>query len=232
MAKASAIAAYIIGQLGLAVLSVYVVFSGLRLWPRDEASPGVIPWIVDCGWLALFALQHSGMARSGFKQAWTHWVPPALERSIYVAASGLVTLVLPLVWQPLPGEALWQDQYWLLPISLAGAVGVALCCRSFDHLEFFGLRQVGFGRPTAEADGLRINGVYRWVRHPLMVTTLLFLWAQPTMLPELLLLNGGLTLYILIAIHLEERELVRKFGQAYEDYRRRVPALVPWKLGN
>jgi len=74
---------------------------------------------------------------------------------------------------------------------------------------------------------LRIVGPYRFVRHPLMVGALVFLWGQPTMPPELLLLNAGLTVYVLVAIRLEERDLVRRYGAAYEDYRRRVPALIP-----
>jgi protein-S-isoprenylcysteine O-methyltransferase Ste14 len=82
---------------------------------------------------------------------------------------------------------------------------------------------------TTDERNLRITGPYRWVRHPLMLGTLVFLWAQPVMPSELLLLDAGLTVYILLAIHLEERELIRKFGPAYADYRAKVPALIPWR---
>ena len=229
MAKGFAIVAYVVGPLGLGVLCAYVIVAGFGWRPSGET--GAAAWLVDFGWLAIFALQHSGMARRPFKEWWTLCVPATMERSIYVAASGIVTLAQPLVWQQLSGENLWERQWWLIPVSLAGLVGVGLCFRTIDNMEFFGMRQAGFGRPAAEGDTLRTCGAYRWVRHPLMLATLAFLWAQPTMPPELLLLNGGLTAYVLIAIRLEERDLVRQFGQAYVDYRRRVPALVPWRLG-
>jgi len=80
-----------------------------------------VPWLIDGGWLVLFALQHSGMARQPFKDWLTRRFPARLERSLYVAASGLVTLAQPLVWQPLPGEPLWDGPLWLVAISLAGA---------------------------------------------------------------------------------------------------------------
>jgi protein-S-isoprenylcysteine O-methyltransferase Ste14 len=228
-ARLFAVVAYLLGIAGMAALGAYVLFSGLGHWPRDQPMSGPLPWLVNAGWLALFALQHSGMARRSFKDWLTRWVPAYLERSVYVAASGLVTLVQPWIWQPLPGGNLWQGPVWLIGISLAGAAGVAVCFLQVDHVEFLGLRQVGIGASPAQAEALRITGPYRWVRHPLMLGTLVFLWGQPMMPPELLLLDGGLTVYVLAAIHLEERELLRKFGPAYDEYRRRVPALIPWR---
>jgi protein-S-isoprenylcysteine O-methyltransferase Ste14 len=227
VAKVFAIAAFLIGVAGLAALLGYVAFKGMGIAPRPESAEGPVPFLVDVGWLMLFALQHSGMARRGFKR----WMPTNLERAIYVAASGIVTLLQLLIWQPLPGANLWQGQYWLLAVSVLGGFGIVYCWQCLDAHDFFGLRQAGVGPPSPSGDGLQVSGAYRWVRHPLMVATLMVLWGQPTMPPELLLLNGGLTLYILVAIRLEERELVAKFGQAYLDYRRRVPALVPWRLG-
>jgi protein-S-isoprenylcysteine O-methyltransferase Ste14 len=224
------VAAYLLGIAGMAVLTGYVVVSGLGLWPRGEPGAGPLPWLVDTGWLAAFALQHSGMAREGFKQWLTGHIPAYLERSIYVAASGVLTLAQPLIWQPLPGDNVWEGQYWLMAVSIAGVAGLVMSYRWFDQLSFLGLRQVGIGGAAAAEETVRMDGPYRWVRHPLMVAMLMFLWGQPTMPPELLLLVGGLTAYILVAIRLEERELRRKFGQVYEDYCRRVPALVPWRL--
>lgn len=228
-ARLFAVAANLLGIAGMAALGAYVLFSGLGHWPRDQQATGPLPWVVNICWLSLFALQHSGMARRGFKDRLTRWVPGYLERSVYVAASGLVTLVQPLIWQPLPGDDIWQGPVWLIGISLAGAAGAAVCFLQIDRADFLGLRQVGIGALPEQAEALRITGPYRWIRHPLMLGTLVFLWGLPTMPPELLLLDGGLTVYILLAIHLEEREMVRRFGAAYEAYRVKVPALIPWR---
>src|SRR5262249_6362406 len=189
---------------------------------------GPTPWLVNAGWLLLFAVQHSGMARQSFKRWWTQWIPATLERSVYVGASGIVLGALMLGWQPLPGEPLWQRPLAIIPISLLAAVGISACNAWFDHAAFFGLQQAWTGK-VGTTDRLRIEGPYRYVRHPLMVGLLIAIWAQPIMPPELLMLNAGLTIYILIAIRLEERDLIRQFGIAYLRYRRRVPALIPWR---
>jgi protein-S-isoprenylcysteine O-methyltransferase Ste14 len=228
-ARLFAVVAYLLAIAGQAALGSYVVLGGLGHWPRGEATDGFTPWLINLGWLALFALQHSGMARQGFKDWLMQRIPPYLERSTYVAVSGLVTLVQPLVWQPLPGSDLWDGPAWIVLISLAAALGAGWCCSTYDHRSFLGLRQVGIGGPATSENTLRVTGPYRWVRHPLMLGVLVFLWAQPSMPPELLLLNLGLTIYILLAIRLEERSLIRQFGGAYSEYRRRVPALIPWR---
>jgi protein-S-isoprenylcysteine O-methyltransferase Ste14 len=224
-----AVGAYLLGLAGQAALSAYVVLAGLGLWPRGEVRMGSTPWLIDLGWLALFAVQHTGMARRPFKDWLTRHVPAQLERSCYVAASGLVTLAQPLVWQSLPGADLWDGPVWIVAISLAAALATGLCCLAYDHLGFMGLRRAGIGPPPGD-ETLRVSGPYRWVRHPLMLGTLVFLWAQPSMPPELLLLDAGLTVYVLVAIRLEERELVSTFGAAYQQYRRRVPQLIPWRV--
>jgi protein-S-isoprenylcysteine O-methyltransferase Ste14 len=227
-AQTLAVAACVLGVLGTAAVGGYVLLAGLGRWPRGEPHAGGGPWLIDLSWLAVFAVQHSGMARRPFKDWLTRHIPVHLERSTYVAASGLVTLAQPVLWQPLPGPVLWEGPTWIAAVSLAAAVAVGACCQSYDPRGFLGLRQAGIGAPQATRETLQVTGPYRWVRHPLMLGTLVFLWAQPTMPPELLLLNAGLTLYILVAIRLEERDLIRQFGPAYVEYRRRVPALVPW----
>lgn len=168
-ARLFAVAAYLLGVAGVAALGAYVVLSGLGHWPRGAPAAGALPWLVNVGWLALFALQHSGMARRHFKDWMTRWVPACLERSVYVAVSGLVTLAQPLIWQPLPGDNLWDEPGWLVGIGLAGVVGVAICFLQIDHLDFLGLRRVGMGGRPPDAVTLRIAGPYRWVRHPLML---------------------------------------------------------------
>jgi protein-S-isoprenylcysteine O-methyltransferase Ste14 len=97
----------------------------------------------------------------------------------------------------------------------------------YDHAGLFGLRQAW--EETPAEDRLLITGPYRFVRHPLMACFLVFLWGHAVMPPTLVLLAGGLTLYILVALRLEERDLLRRFGPAYAAYQRRVPALIPWR---
>jgi protein-S-isoprenylcysteine O-methyltransferase Ste14 len=213
---------------GQGVFTVFVLLLGLDLPPERAALPGPWPWAVDLGWLAAFALQHSGMARGGFKRAWARVVPPRLERAVYVGLSGLVLLGLSLTWQPLPGEPLWRLPAWVVGVSLAGILGTGAVLGQHDQLRFFGLRQAWQARPLAD-EPLRVGGPYRYVRHPLMSCTLLFLWGLPVMSPTLALLSGGLTAYVPLALWLEERDLRREFGAAYEEYRRRVPALIPWR---
>jgi methanethiol S-methyltransferase len=213
---------------GQAVFTGFVLLLGLDLLPERTALPAPWPWAVDLSWLALFAVQHSGMARAGFKRAWARVVPPELERAIYVAFSGLLLVGISLTWQPIPGEPLWRLPPWVVGVSLAGILGTGAVLTQHDQLRFFGLRQT-WEPGVAPAESLRVAGPYRYVRHPLMTCTLLFLWGLPVMSPTLALLSGGLTAYILLALPLEERDLRRQFGAAYEAYRSRVPALIPWR---
>jgi protein-S-isoprenylcysteine O-methyltransferase Ste14 len=215
------------GVAGQAVFTVFVLLLGLDWLPERAALPAPWPWVVNVGWLIAFALQHSGMARGGFKRAWARVGPAGLERAVYVALSGLLLLGMSLTWQPLPGEPLWRLPAWFVTVALAGFLGTGAVLAQLDQGRFFGLRQV-WQADAGGSEGLHIVGPYRYVRHPLMTCTLLFLWGLPVMSPTLALLSGGLTAYILLALPLEERDLLRQFGPAYAAYRRRVPALIPW----
>jgi protein-S-isoprenylcysteine O-methyltransferase Ste14 len=218
-----------VGVLGQLAFMAFVLLWGLDLLPECAALPLPWPWVVDLTWLVGFGVQHSGMARAGFKRWWERVLPGGLERAAYVGLSGLLLLGISLTWQPLPGEPLWRLPLWVVSVALAGAVGTALVCNGMDQLRFYGLRQVWEAGPLP-AESLEVSGPYRYVRHPLMACLLLFLWGQPVMAPGLALLCGGLTGYILLALPLEERDLRRQFGTAYEAYRQRVPALLPWRL--
>jgi protein-S-isoprenylcysteine O-methyltransferase Ste14 len=225
LTRALALMAYLVGIAGAGILFGYVVGTGAGFFPPRDTLRGPLPWLINIGLLFAFALQHSGMARQTFKTFLVRWIPADLERSIYVAASGTAVTLLVFFWQPLPGKPIWQGPTWIIAISLLAALGIGWCCGKFDHATFFGLTYNG-----DVCGPLRIEGPYRYVRHPLMLGLLIALWAQPIMPPELLLLNIGLTIYILIAIWLEERDLVREFGMAYEEYRRKVPALIPLRV--
>ncbi len=218
----------IAGLGGLVIFTAFVLLLGLDMLPERPTLSAPWAWAVNLSWLVAFGAQHSGMARAGFKRAWTRVVPPELERAIYVGFSGLLVAGLSFTWQPIPGEPLWHLPSWFVGVSLAGIAGTGAVLMWHDGPRFLGLRQAWESGPAPD-EPLCVAGPYRYVRHPLMSCTLLFLWGLPVMSPTLALLSGGLTVYILLALPLEERDLRRQFGAAYEAYRSRVPALVPWR---
>jgi protein-S-isoprenylcysteine O-methyltransferase Ste14 len=192
---------------------------------------------IDVALLALFAVQHSVMARQGFKRWWTRIVPEAIERATYVLAATLVVLLMIVAWQPLPG-VVWNASDPTLRIVLYAieALGWAvLLVATFliNHFELFGLNQAfnhwrgeSFSEPT-----FRTPGLYRMVRHPIYFGFVLAFWAAPTMSEGHLLFAVAATAYIFVGIWFEERDLVARFGETYRAYRRRVPMLVPMPFG-
>lgn len=188
---------------------------------------------IDIALLSLFALQHSVMARPAFKRWWTRIVPEPAERSTYVLFSSLALILLFYAWQPI-GGVVWQvesptGQAALYTLYAAGWVVILVSTFLINHFDLFGLRQVWLylrGEPyTPLAFGTPF--LYRHVRHPLYVGWLLAFWATPTMTATHLLFAVMTTAYILIAIQLEERDLVGVYGDRYESYRRSTPMLVP-----
>lgn len=202
------------------------------------AGPLATALAVDLALLGLFAVQHSGMARPGFKRWWTRWVPAPVERSTYVLLSSLALIVLFRFWQPLP-QVLWQVDGEAARLALHGvsALGWLLVLTGtfvIDHFELFGLRQawrLGQGHPSPLHEPFVVRAYYRVVRHPIMLGFLVAFWAAPTMSLGHLLFALTTTAYIVVAVkYLEERDLVATFGEAYRDYQRQVPMLLPrWR---
>lgn len=191
--------------------------------------------LVDCALIALFGLQHSGMARPASKRLWTRFVPPPVERSTYVLLSNVALIMLLWLWQPIPA-VIWDltgtPAEW--PVwFVAGLGGLILLVASFqlDHWDLMGLRQPwDYATRSASTDvPFQTPGLYQYVRHPLIAGLLLALWATPLMTVGRLLFNAGMTAYALLALRWEERDLVARFGSAYMEYRHRVPLLLPWK---
>ena len=188
---------------------------------------------IDLGLLALFAVQHSLMARPFFKRWLTTFVPESAERSTYVLASSLALIAMFALWQPL-GGVVWDVTAPAAKVALyvAAAFGWALVLVAtflINHFDLFGLRQVWLqliGRPYTQLSfGTPL--LYRYVRHPLYVGWFFAFWATPTMTVTHLVFAIATSAYILIAIQLEERDLVEAHPE-YESYRRKVPMLVPF----
>jgi protein-S-isoprenylcysteine O-methyltransferase Ste14 len=199
------------------------------------SGPAGTAMAIDVGLLALFAVQHSVMARRGFKAAWTHIVPVPLERSTYVLFSSLALIALFWGWRPL-GGTIWTVENaagrFVLRALFAFGWGLALVATCLiDHFDLVGLRQVWLfatGRPYT-APVFATPGPYRFVRHPLYVGWFFAFWMTPTMTLSHLLFAVATTAYILIAVRLEERDLIHFHGDSYADYRRRVPMLWPFR---
>jgi len=188
---------------------------------------------VDLGLLGLFAVQHSVMARPAFKRWWTRIVPEAAERSVYVLLSSLALAALFYFWQPIGGVIWDAPDGWardaVIAVYLLGWALLLYSTFLIDHFDLFGLRQ-SWNRLKGNAytpPQFYTPSLYRLVRHPLYVGWLTIFWAAPTMTVAHLVFALATTAYILIAIQLEERDLVDAFGERYLKYRRQTPMLVP-----
>jgi protein-S-isoprenylcysteine O-methyltransferase Ste14 len=221
----------------LATFLYAIGFIGNFAVPKSiDSGPQValpVALAIDFGLLALFALQHSIMARQWFKAAWTRIVPSSVERSTYVLFSSVALLVLFWKWQPI-GGLIWDienasGRFVLLTTYAVGWLLVLVATFLINHFDLFGLRQVWLSLRGQAYTPLRFRmpALYRVVRHPLYVGWLLVFWSAPRMTFTHLVFAIATTAYILIAIQFEERDLVRIHGE-YEEYRRRVPMLLPF----
>jgi protein-S-isoprenylcysteine O-methyltransferase Ste14 len=199
----------------------------------EPTRPLVEALLINLGLLSAFAVQHSAMARPAFKRWWTRIIPAAAERSTYVLASSLLMFGLFAFWQPMGGE-IWNVSDSVGRSVLYGlyAFGWALLLYAtfvINHFDLFGLRQVWLefrGKPYTKL--LFTEPVlYRMVRHPLYVAWTVIFWATPTMTVAHLVFAVMTTAYMLVAIQLEERDLIAEHGEAYRAYRRRVPMMIP-----
>jgi len=190
--------------------------------------------LIDALLLGLFAVQHSVMARAGFKRIWTRIVPQPVERSTYVLAASLCLALLFWQWRPIGTTVIWNAsggplEAVLIGLSLVGFLIVTLATYLIDHFELFGLSQVwaAFRGLNARPLEFRTPLLYRAVRHPIYFGFIIAFWATPIMTLGHLVFAAATTAYMLIAIQFEERDLVHSYGDVYRAYRRRVRMLLP-----
>jgi protein-S-isoprenylcysteine O-methyltransferase Ste14 len=229
----------------------YTVFLGAFLYAIGFVGNVLVPKSIDSGTpaglteaivvnallLTLFAVQHSVMARPAFKRWWTRIVPKQIERSTYVLLASAILLVLFWQWRPIAGS-LWDARATalgpaLMGLSAAGWLIVLLSTFMINHFDLFGLRQVTlyFQRKPYTPLAFVTRGLYKIVRHPIMLGFLIAFWATPVMSFGHLMFAVATTGYILIALQLEEHDLLEADRPSYERYRRETPMLIPLAKG-
>jgi len=231
----------------------YVVFLGTFLYAIGFVGNLIVPrsidnapkagsltraLIADVILLSIFAIQHSVMARPWFKRAWTRFVPEVIERSTYVLLASLALLLVFWQWRAIPDTVIWDVTNPIGTVVLwsffaLGWLFVLLSTFMINHFDLFGLRQVDTFRRGEEYTelGFRTPFFYKLVRHPIMLGFIIAFWATPRMTAGHLLFAGVTTAYILVAIQLEERDIVDAHGASYEDYKKQVPMIVPIPRG-
>jgi protein-S-isoprenylcysteine O-methyltransferase Ste14 len=200
-----------------------------------QSEPLATALIIDALLLGVFAIQHSVMARPAFKAMWTKIVPPPVERSTYVLFASLALALLYWQWRPIAEPVIWQATapwlvYALWALCAFGWLTVLTSTFLINHFDLFGLRQVWAYRRAGETPPpeFRTPLFYKVVRHPLYLGFAIAFWAAPKMSAGHLLFAVATVAYMLIAIQLEEHDLIGVFGDRYRAYRRTVPMFVPW----
>jgi protein-S-isoprenylcysteine O-methyltransferase Ste14 len=230
-------------------IAAYLVFFVTILYAIGFVMGLVVPKSIDTGTdtptaeaviinlllMALFAVQHSVMARQRFKAWWTQFIPKPVERSTYVLLASLSLLLLFWQWRPLPA-IIWDVEnpdlaVTIVTLSFAGWVLVFTSTFIINHFELFGLHQVTNHLVGKEASPPRFKTplLYKFVRHPIYLGFIIAFWAAPTMTAGHMLFAAVTTIYILLGIALEERDLVDLFGDEYRQYKQRVSMLIPWR---
>ena len=225
-----------VGDLPAALAAAWPALADLVPRTVDAGGPATAPLLavaIDLALVLAFGLQHSVMARLGFKTWLKGRLPASAERSVYVLLASAMLMLLFWQWRPLPAVL------WSADSAIGSAIGWAVFAAGFglvllstfliDHFDLFGIKQVVrqfFGHDAVPARFVTPL-LYRIVRHPLYLGFVLAFWGGPSMSVGHLLFAGAMTAYILVGIHFEERDLVRQLGERYADYRGRVPMLVP-----
>ena len=189
--------------------------------------------MINIGLMLMWGVQHSVMARGWFKEMISSVVPHHVERSTYVLVSAIVLAALMYYWQPMEG-IIWQVENPMLVNLLWGFFGlgwVLVFVATFltDHFDLFGLRQTWLHFVKKSYTHVKFTEVflYRWIRHPMMLGLFIAFWSLPTMTVGHLVFSIGMSIYVLMGIHFEEKGLAKSIGQTYVDYQKRTSKVIP-----
>lgn len=231
---ATSLSCYVLGVSGL--LALILAMGGLIPlgWMTPLSPAPAIACVSNLLLLSLFGVQHSIMARRSFKAWLVQYLPASLERSLFVAASGMVLLLMVALWQPVGGH------YWHAEgnarLLLWGGFGVGwlyMLAATFaiNHFDLFGLRQAWLDARGEEYTPVAFveNWMYRFSRHPLMLGVLVGLWSLPQMNGDTLFMAIGMSAYMAIGLYFEERDLIQQWGDTYRAYKQRVGALITFR---
>lgn len=216
---------YMIGFVGDVIVLKNIDMGSPR--PMAEAL------LVDVILVLLFGVSHSVMARPAFKERLTKFIPPSAERSTFVLVASIVFAILFWLWRPI-NSLVWNctpPSSWLLfGISMVGWVIVFWSTFLIDHFDLFGLRQVWLNYRGVEysARPFIVRGLYKYVRHPLMLGFLIAFWFTPTMSLGLLFAIS-MTIYIFVGVFYEERDLAQFLGESYSRYKEQTSMIFPWR---
>jgi protein-S-isoprenylcysteine O-methyltransferase Ste14 len=232
MPRLALLLSLVLGGSSLAVFGLALAFGPFQVIPLGLHPSAALSW--DAGLCLLFFAQHSIMVRRGFRDRLARTVPPPYHAALYSIASGLALLALVLLWQH-SGIGLYTvegiPRLALRSLFLGAGAVFLWAIRALGSFDTFGVRPIRArlrGESESPALPLAIRGPYCFVRHPLYSVFLVLLWAAPDLTADRLLFNGLFSAWIVVGSVLEERDLVREFGDAYRDYQRRVPMLIPW----
>jgi protein-S-isoprenylcysteine O-methyltransferase Ste14 len=219
--------------ISLGMFAAFCYFGSLHLVKLDLTGSGIL--LLDAGLsLALF-LQHSGMVRKSFRRFLSRFIPEAYVSAFYAISSGIVLFAVIFFWQEscnAVATAKGALRLLLRAIFAASIVGFYWGEKALGFFDPFGIRAIKYrirGKKPKEMP-LTISGPYRWVRHPMYLFVLLMIWSNPDITLDRFLFNILWTVWIYVGAMLEERDLVADFGEAYREYKRKVPMLVPWRI--
>ncbi len=216
----------------------FVAPGGSTIVPKAIDDGPILPILPALGinavLLVLFVVQHTIMARPAFKQWITRYIPKPVERSTFVIAASACLALLFWLWKPQP-QIVWDVSHipvlniGLTAICLAGFGIVLYSSFLINHFDLFGLRQVWLAAKNKDYSYIpfRIRGIYKMVRHPLMLGFLIAFWTTPTMTVGHLFFAAMTTGYIFFGVYMEERDLISHFGERYLQYKKQVRGIIP-----
>lgn len=224
----------LLGGVSLLGFALVLALGPFEVVPLGLGQPAALAW--DAGLCLVFFVQHSGMLRRPYRERVGRVLPAPFHAAVFSIASGVALFLLIGLWQRAPVLlALEGTPRWALRgVFVLAGLGFLWAVRSLGSFDTFGLRplRAHINGTEPRAMPLAIRGPYRWVRHPLYSLFLVLLWACPDVTADRLLFNALFTLWIVLGTLLEERDLVRQYGDPYRAYQRQVPMLVPWRVPN